>query len=104
MKNKKSQVASVHFLSIPSHPTIMPTIEPAVAILRKYQSIKRIAHFPDIVNHIKNGNVVIEKECLNAFKGHIDIGMDYIAHVLLVKIFTYYQENACFPESVGFGK
>ena len=74
---------------------------------RKYQSIKRIAHFPNIVKHIKNGDVVIEKECINAFRRYTDIDMDYmdyIAYILLVKIFTYYQENGSLPKSEGFAK
>ena len=69
---------------------------------RKYEEVKRITHFPNVVEHIRNGDVVIEKECFNAFKRYSCMEIDYIALNLLYKIFTYYQENGCLPEKEGF--
>ena len=69
---------------------------------RKYESVKRITHLPNILRHVENGEVVIEKECRNAFRRHGDTEIDYIAHTLLIKIFIYYQENGQLPEKEGF--
>ena len=69
---------------------------------RKYEEVKRITHFPSVAKHIKNGDVVIEKECFNAFRRYANMEIDYIAYRLIEKIFTYYQENGCLPEKEGF--
>ena len=69
---------------------------------RKYEEVKRVTHFPNVVEHIRNGDVIIEKECFNAFKRYSGMEIDYIALQLLCKIFTYYQENGCLPEKEGF--
>ena len=68
----------------------------------KCEEVKRITHFPNVVEHVRNGDVVIEKECFNAFKRYSGMEIDYIALNLLYKIFTYYQENGCLPEKEGF--
>ena len=69
---------------------------------RKYERVKRITHVPNILRHIKNGDIVIEKECFNAFRrcGWVDV--DYIAYNLLYYIFVYYQEKGCLPEDEMF--
>ena len=69
---------------------------------RKYEEVKRITHFPSIVEHIKNGDVVIEKECFNAFRRYDNMDVDYIAYRLILKIFMYYQENGILPEKEVF--
>ena len=69
---------------------------------RKYEEVKRVTHFPNVVEHIRNGDVIIEKECFNAFKRYSGMEIDYIALQLLCKIFTYYQENGYLPEKEGF--
>jgi len=69
---------------------------------RKFESVKRIVLFPNISDHIKNGDIVIEKECHNAFRRYSTMSVDYIAHLLLIKIFEFYQENGRLPEKEGF--
>ena len=69
---------------------------------RKYEEVKRITHFSSVAKHIENGDVVIEKECFNAFRRYANAEIDYIAYRLIEKIFTYYQENGCLPEKEGF--
>ena len=69
---------------------------------RKYEEIKRIAHLPSVGKHIGNGDVVITKECFNAFRRHDGMDVDYIAYQLIYKIFQSYQENGCLPEKEGF--
>ena len=69
---------------------------------RKYEEVKRITHFPNIVEHIRKGNVIVEKECFNAFRLYSGMEIDYIAYRLIVNIFIYYQENGCLPEKEGF--
>ena len=69
---------------------------------RKYEEEKRITHFPNVIDHIQKGDIIIEKECFNAFRHYANIEMDYIAYRLIVKIFAYYQENGCLPEKEGF--
>ena len=69
---------------------------------RKYGEVKRITHFPSIAEHIKSGDVVIEKECFNGFRRYADMDVDYIAYRLIVKIFMYYQENGILPDKEGF--
>ena len=71
---------------------------------RKYEEIKRITHVPSVLKHIKNNDVVIEKECANAFRRSGNIDVDYIAYRLIDKIFTYYQEHGCLPEKEGFAQ
>ena len=68
---------------------------------KKYESIKRITHIPDISKHLNNGDVIIEKECKNACRRG-NMKTDYIAYRLLMKIFIYYQENGILPEHEMF--
>ena len=68
----------------------------------KYTEVKRITHSPNVAEHILNGNVVIEKECFNAFRRYANMDVDYIAYLLIIKVFTYYQENGCLPDKEGF--
>ena len=69
---------------------------------RKYESVKRITHFPYISDHIQIGDIVIEKECHNAFRRYSTMEIDYIAHILLIKIFESYQKNGRLPQKEGF--
>ena len=69
---------------------------------RKYEEVKRITHLPSVREHIKNGEVIIEKECVNAVRRHANADIDYIAYRLIIKIFTYYQENGFLPEEEMF--
>lgn len=69
---------------------------------RKYKEVKRITHFPSVVEHVTNGDVIIEKECFNAFRRYPNMDIDYIAYRLIANIFIYYQENGCLPEKEGF--
>lgn len=69
---------------------------------RKYEEVKRITHFPNLAKHIQKGDVIIEKECFNAFRRHDNMEIDYIAYLLIKKIFIYYQVNGCLPERECF--
>ena len=61
---------------------------------------KRIPHFPSVDEHIQNGDIMIDKECKNAFcKGY---SFDYIAYRLLVHIFVNYQKKGELPEKDSF--
>lgn len=61
---------------------------------------KRIPHFPSVDEHIQNGDIMIDKECKNAFcKGY---SFDYIAYRLLVHIFVNYQKKGGLPEKDSF--
>lgn len=68
---------------------------------RKYEEVKRITHFPLIASHIEHGDIVIEKECINAFRRYT-LDVDYIAYRLLIKIFLYYQQKGFLPEQECF--
>jgi hypothetical protein len=64
---------------------------------------KRIVHTPSIVEHILEEQIIIEKKCKNEFKRETMDGVEcYIAHMLLRKIFTEYQENGVIPEKTAF--
>lgn len=69
---------------------------------RKYESVKRITHVPRIGDHIRCGDIVIEKECRNAFRRGNSSEKDYIALAILIKIFEFYQKNGHLPEKEGF--
>lgn len=69
---------------------------------RKKTIEKRITHTPDIVKHMENGKIVIEKECKNAFKRSSNMKLDYIAYCLLVNIFESYQMDGQLPEEERF--
>ena len=69
---------------------------------RKFEEVKRITHTPSVVKHITNGDVVVEKECFNAFRRYTNMDIDYIAYMLVYKIFMYYQKNGYLPETEGF--
>ena len=69
---------------------------------RKYESVKRITHVPSIDDHIRCGDIVIEKECCNAFRRGSASETDNIAHAVLIKIFEFYQKNGRLPDKEGF--
>ena len=71
---------------------------------RKKMIIKRITYVPSICDHVRNGDIIVEKECKNAFR-HFrfkSIPLDYIAYRLLGCIFTRYQEDGILPEREYF--
>ena len=69
---------------------------------RKKLVTKRITHYPSIGDHIRAGDIIIEKECKNAFRRPSYMPIDYIANKLLPKIFISYQENGALPEKEIF--
>lgn len=69
---------------------------------RKYEEVKRITHLPSVGEHISNGDVVVTKECFNAFRRYGSVDVDYIAYQLIFKIFQSYQENGFLPEKEVF--
>ena len=69
---------------------------------RKYTEVKRITHVPSLGTHLKNGDIVIEKECKNAFRKPSYAPVDYIALRLLYRIFKAYQETGELPEKEMF--
>ena len=69
---------------------------------RKRTVVKRIPHFPAIFEHVRNGRIVVEKECKNAFRYPETLPIDYIAYHLLLHIFTQYQLDGALPEKEAF--
>lgn len=69
---------------------------------RKKLVTKRITHYPSIGDHIRAGEIIIEKEYKNAFQRPSYMPIDYIANMLLTKIFISYQENDVLPDKEIF--
>ena len=69
---------------------------------RKKRVTRRISHFPSIIDQLQKGNIVIEKECKNAFRKPSTSPIDYIAYRLLIHIFWRYQTDGKLPESESF--
>lgn len=71
---------------------------------RKHLVTKRITHIPSICAHVRNSDIIIEKECKNAFRRSTldSIPLDYIAYCLLIHIFLRYQEDGILPEQESF--
>lgn len=67
---------------------------------RKKRVIKRITHFVDVEQKIKNGDIEIIKDCKNEFSR---FSLDrYIAIYLLHIIYKEYQELGSLPKSTAF--
>lgn len=67
---------------------------------RKKRVIKRITHFVDVEQKIKNGDIEIIKDCKNEFSR---FSLDrYIAIYLLHVIYKEYQELGSLPKSTTF--
>lgn len=71
---------------------------------RKKLITKRITHIPSICAHVNSGDIIVEKECKNAFQRPLfeSMPLDYIAYRLLIHIFTRYQEYGVLPEKEAF--
>lgn len=69
---------------------------------RKKLLQKRITHVADIIKHLNNKRIVVEKECKNAFRQAASMPVDYIAYMLLPDILKKYQTEVFLPDEDSF--
>ncbi len=62
---------------------------------------KHTAHTPNLSECLANNEVIIERECKNAFRQH-SMSMDYIAFHLILHIFKEYQSTRKLPDECSF--
>ena len=69
---------------------------------KKVPITKRITHVPSIEKHVASRDIIVEKECKNAFRRPAHAPIDHIAYQLLVHTFERYQKDGILPEEESF--
>jgi len=71
---------------------------------KKVLSVKRITHIVDVAEKLHRKDVVVDKECRNAFRhrNHPDLPCDFMAYELIHKVYLEYQKNGTLPTEVSY--